>query len=114
TKDAEAEAAYKTIGAEADKKASALRGEGLALFRKNIADGMKEAAEVLRGACVTAEFLLFLEYTDALKYVADHSQCKVIFMDGGEAAAAGVVQGITGRGGEPDGQTAPPAPPLRR
>ncbi len=36
TKDAEAEAAYKTIGAEADKKASALRGEGLALFRKNM------------------------------------------------------------------------------
>ena len=45
TKDAEAEAAYKTIGAEADKKAAALRGEGLALFRKNIAIGMKEAAD---------------------------------------------------------------------
>src|SRR4029079_8159925 len=42
TKDAEAEAAYKTIGAEAEKKASALRGEGLALFRKNVADGMKD------------------------------------------------------------------------
>jgi regulator of protease activity HflC (stomatin/prohibitin superfamily) len=96
TKDAEAEAAYKTIGAEADKKASALRGEGLALFRKNIADGMKDAAELLRGAGVNAEFLLFLEYTDALKYVAEHSQGKVIFMDSGAAAAAKVVQGITG------------------
>jgi regulator of protease activity HflC (stomatin/prohibitin superfamily) len=96
TKDAEAEAAYKTIGAEADKKAAALRGEGLALFRKNIADGMKEAAELLRGAGVNAEFLLFLEYTDALKYVAEHSQGKVVFMDSGAAAAAKVVQGITG------------------
>jgi len=96
TKDAEAEAAYKTIGAEADKKAAALRGEGLALFRRNIADGMREAAESLRSAGVNAEFLLFLEYTDALKYVAEHSQGKVIFMDSGAAAAARIVQGISG------------------
>jgi regulator of protease activity HflC (stomatin/prohibitin superfamily) len=56
TKDAEAEAAYKTIGAEAEKKAAALRGEGLALFRKNIAEGMKDAAENLRRAGVDANF----------------------------------------------------------
>jgi regulator of protease activity HflC (stomatin/prohibitin superfamily) len=102
TKDAEAEAAYKTIGAEADKKAAALRGEGLALFRKNIADGMKESAELLRSAGVNAEFLLFLEYTDALKYVAEHSQGKVIFMDSGAAGAAKIVQGITGMSVEAD------------
>src|SRR5258708_10989692 len=81
TKDAEAEAAFRTIGAEAEKKASALRGEGLALFRRNVADGMKDAAESLRVAGVDANFLLFLEYTDALKYVADHSQGKAIFID---------------------------------
>ena len=96
TKDAEAEAAYKTIGAEAEKKASALRGEGLALFRKNVADGMKDAAESLRVAGVDANFLLFLEYTDALKYVADHSQGKVIFMDSGAGASMRAVQGILG------------------
>jgi regulator of protease activity HflC (stomatin/prohibitin superfamily) len=96
TKDAEAEAAYKTIGAEAEKKASALRGEGLALFRKNIAEGMKEAAESLKAAGVDANFLLFLEYTDALKYVAEHAQGKIIFMDNGAAAATRVVQGILG------------------
>jgi len=96
TKDAEAEAAYKTIGAEADKKASALRGEGLALFRKNIAVGMKEAAESLRAAGVDNRFLLFLEYTDALKYVADHAQGKVIYMDNGAQAATRILQGVTG------------------
>jgi len=96
TKDAEAEAAYKTIGAEADKKAAALRGEGLALFRKNIAAGMKEAAESLKAAGVDNRFLLFLEYTDALKYVADHSQGKVIYMDSGSGAATRVIQGING------------------
>jgi regulator of protease activity HflC (stomatin/prohibitin superfamily) len=96
TKDAEAEAAFKTIGAEADKKAAALRGEGLALFRKNVAEGMKEAAESLRHAGVDSNFLLFLEYTDALKYVADHSEGKVIFMDSGAGASTRAVQGILG------------------
>lgn len=106
TKDAEAEAAYKTIGAEAEKKAAALRGEGLALFRKNIATGMKEAAESLREAGVDANFLLYLEYTDALKYVSDHAQGKVIFMDNGAGAPARVAQSIVGMEAE-----VPPAPP---
>src|SRR5580700_8879908 len=96
TKDAEAEAAYKTIGAEADKKAAALRGEGLALFRKNIAVGIKEAADSLKSAGVDTRFLLFLEYTDALKYVSEHSQGKVVFMDSGAEAPARVTQGILG------------------
>ncbi len=94
TKDAEAEAAFRTIGAEAEKKASALRGEGLALFRKNIAEGMKGAADSLKSAGVDPEFLLFLEYTDAMKYVAEHGAGKVVFMDNGAAAAARVVQGV--------------------
>src|SRR5580658_6295328 len=120
TKDAEAEAAFKTIGAEADKKASALRGEGLALFRKNIAVGMKEAADSLKSAGVDARFLLFLEYTDALKYVAEHSLGKVIFMDNDAGAPNRVVQSLMGMlsdvkaSAEPndasDGSAAPGAP----
>ena len=109
TKDAEAEAAYKTIGAEADKKAAALRGEGLALFRKNIAVGMKEAADSLKAAGVDARFLLFLEYTDALKYVSEHAQGKVIFMDSGASATAKVVQGMFGIFEEPGPGPASPA-----
>src|SRR5579863_5379997 len=111
TKDAEAEAAYKTIGAEAEKTASALRGEGLALFRKNIADGMKEAAERLKSAGVNAEFLLFLEYTDALKYVAEHAQGKVLFMDSGAGAATKVVQGVLSMAADLAVTPPPPPPP---
>src|SRR5580700_6134610 len=111
TKDAEAEAAYKTIGAEAEKKAAALRGEGLALFRKNVADGMKEAAESLKVAGVDSNFLLFLEYTDALKYVAEHAQGKVIFMDNSAAAATKVVQAILGMGAEMPPGPGPSAAP---
>jgi regulator of protease activity HflC (stomatin/prohibitin superfamily) len=116
TKDAEAEAAYKTIGAEAEKKAAALRGEGLALFRRNIAEGMKEAAANLAQAGVDSNFLLFLEYTDALKYVSDHSQGKIIFMDNGAGAAGRVAQqigafGFDPDGGGPTGHRAPGGPP---
>ncbi|HEX4023521.1 MAG TPA: SPFH domain-containing protein [Steroidobacteraceae bacterium] len=107
TKDAEAEAAYKTIGAEADKKAAALRGEGLALFRKNIAIGMKEAADSLKAAGVDNRLLLFLEYTDALKYVGEHSQGKVIFMDNGASAPSRVVQGLYGMFTDPPTAPAP-------
>jgi len=94
TKDAEAEAAFKTIGAEAEKKAAGLRGEGLALFRRNMAEGMGEAAERLRIAGVDTKLLLFLEYTDALRYVADHSEGKVIFMDNGAGAAQKIVMDL--------------------
>jgi regulator of protease activity HflC (stomatin/prohibitin superfamily) len=112
TKDAEAEAAYKTIGAEAEKKAAALRGEGLALFRRNIAEGMKEAAANLRQAGVDANFLLFLEYTDALKYVADHAQGKIVFMDNSAGAPARVAQQIASLGLEGDREApASPRPP---
>jgi len=109
TKDAEAEAAYKTIGAAAEKTASGLRGEGLALFRTNVAAGMKTAAESLKEAGVDPNFLLFLEYTDALKYVADHSQGKVLFMDSGAGAATKVVQGILSMAA--DAAIIPPPPP---
>jgi hypothetical protein len=57
---------------------------------------MKDAAESLKAAGVDANFLLFLEYTDALKYVAEHGQGKVIFMDNSAAASTKVVQGILG------------------
>jgi regulator of protease activity HflC (stomatin/prohibitin superfamily) len=106
TKDAEAEAAFKTIGAEAEKKAAALRGEGMALFRKNVAEGMRDAAESLRVAGVDANFILFLEYTDALKFVAEHSQGKVIFMDSGASGSMRALQGIIGMNAE-----APATPP---
>ena len=110
TKDAEAEAAYKTIGAEAEKKAAALRGEGMALFRKNVAEGMRDAAESLRVAGVDANFILFLEYTDALKYVAEHSEGKVIFMDAGAGGSMRALQGIIGMNAEAPMMT-PASPP---
>ena len=75
---------------------------------------MKDAAESLKAAGVDANFLLFLEYTDALKYVADHAQGKVIFMDNGAARldtrGAGHPDHGRGAAGGAAGLRAGPAP----
>lgn len=102
TKAAEAEAAFVTIGAAAQKEADGLKGEGLALFRQNVAEGIEHSAAKLAEAGIDANsFLLFLEYTDALKYVASHSQGKIVFMDGGAGASQRIVQGLAGLGNTP-------------
>jgi len=69
--------------------------------------------ESLHSSGVNAQFLLFLEYTDALKYVAEHSDGKVIFMDSGAAAAARIVQGIAGLDAGLDTVVPPPVPPRK-
>jgi predicted O-methyltransferase YrrM len=71
---------------------------------------MKSAADSLKEAGVDPNFLLFLEYTDALKYVADHSTGKVLFMDSGAGASTKVVQGILSMAADL-AVLAPPAPP---
>jgi regulator of protease activity HflC (stomatin/prohibitin superfamily) len=50
TKSAEAEGNAIKIAAEAEKEAAKLRGEGVALFRQEVAKGMTEAAEQLKQA----------------------------------------------------------------
>jgi regulator of protease activity HflC (stomatin/prohibitin superfamily) len=90
TKDAEAEAAFKTIGAEAEKKAAALRGEGVALFRLNMTAGMAEAATKLERTGLDARMLLFMEYVDGLRHMAQHGTGKIIFVN----ASAGAPQDL--------------------
>jgi MinD-like ATPase involved in chromosome partitioning or flagellar assembly len=72
---------------------------------------MKSAADSLKQAGVDSNFLLFLEYTDALKYVADHSQSKFLFMDSGAGAATKVVQGVLSMAADLAVTPPPPPPP---
>jgi hypothetical protein len=109
TKDAEAEAAYKTIGAEADKKASALRGEGLALipqeYRRRHEGCRRKPQSSRRGS---TSFCCSWNTPMRSNTSSDHAQGKVIFMDNGAAAPARVAQGIFGMLGEATGTPAPP------
>ncbi|MFN5890893.1 MAG: SPFH domain-containing protein [Bacteroidota bacterium] len=82
TKAAEAEGNAIKISAEAEKIAAQLRGEGVALFRKEVAKGLSDAATQMQGANLDSSFLLFSMWTEAIKNFASEGSGNVIFLDG--------------------------------
>jgi len=82
TKAAEAEGAAVRINAQAEKEASQLRGQGVALFREEVATGMAAAAATMEGASLDASFILFAIWTEALRHFASEGKGNVIFLDG--------------------------------
>ena len=82
TKAAEAEGNAIKIAAEAEKIAAALRGQGVALFREEVAKGMSQAAKEMQSASLDSSFLLFSMWTESIKHFAEHGKGNVIFLDG--------------------------------
>ncbi|MEQ1798658.1 MAG: SPFH domain-containing protein, partial [Lacibacter sp.] len=63
TKGAEAEGNAIKIAAEAEREAARLRGQGVALFRQEVAKGMTEAAEQMKQANLDTNVILFSMWT---------------------------------------------------
>ncbi|MFN3445124.1 MAG: SPFH domain-containing protein, partial [Bacteroidia bacterium] len=82
TKAAEAEGNAIKIAAEAERIAAQLRGQGVALFRQEVAKGMSEAAKEMKVAELDASFLLFSMWTESIKNFAENGKGNVIFLDG--------------------------------
>jgi regulator of protease activity HflC (stomatin/prohibitin superfamily) len=82
TKAAEAEGNAIKISAEAEKEAARLRGQGVALFRQEVAKGMTEAAEQMKQANLDTNVILFSMWTEAVKNFAEFGKGNVIFLDG--------------------------------
>jgi regulator of protease activity HflC (stomatin/prohibitin superfamily) len=82
TKAAEAEGNAIKISAEAEKEAARLRGQGVALFRQEVAHGMSEAAEEMKRANLDTNVILFSMWTEAIKNFAEAGKGNVIFLDG--------------------------------
>ena len=82
TKAAEAEGNAIKISAEAERSAAQMRGQGIALFRKEVAKGMSEAATEMKTADLDSSFLLFSMWTEAIKNFATDGKGNVIFLDG--------------------------------
>lgn len=82
TKAAEAEGNAIKIAAQAEKEASQLRGQGVALFREEVAKGMAVAAQQMVDANLDANLILFSMWTEAVKNFAEHGEGNVIFLDG--------------------------------
>ncbi len=82
TKAAEAEGNAIKIAAEAERTAAQLRGQGVALFRQEVAKGMSEAAREMHDANLDASFLLFSMWTESIKHFAETGKGNTIFLDG--------------------------------
>lgn len=82
TKAAEAEGNSIKIAAEAERQAAQLRGQGVALFREEVAKGMSQAAEEMKQANLDTNVILFSMWTEAIKNFAEFGKGNVIFLDG--------------------------------
>lgn len=82
TKAAEAEGNAIKIAAEAERQAAQLRGQGIALFREEVAKGMTVAAKEMQQADMDTSVILFTMWTEAIKHFSENSEGNVIFLDG--------------------------------
>src|SRR6201994_3852660 len=82
TKAAEAEGNAIKIAAEAERQAAQLRGQGIALFRQEVAKGMSVAAKEMKEAEMDTSVILFTMWTEAIKHFSENSKGNVIFLDG--------------------------------
>lgn len=82
TKTAEAEGNAIKIAAEAERQAAQLRGQGIALFREEVAKGMTVAAKEMQEANMDTSVILFTMWTEAVKHFSENSKGNVIFLDG--------------------------------
>ncbi|MDF3076220.1 MAG: hypothetical protein K0S09_109 [Sphingobacteriaceae bacterium] len=86
TKAAEAEGNAIKIAAEAERQAAQLRGQGIALFREEVAKGMSVAAKEMQQADMDTSVILFTMWTEAIKHFSENSKGNVIFLDGSNEA----------------------------
>jgi len=82
TKAAEAEGNAIKIAAAAEREAAMLRGQGVALFREEVAKGMSHAAEEMKQANLDTNVILFSMWTEAIKNFAEVGKGNVMFLDG--------------------------------
>lgn len=82
TKAAEAEGNAIKIAAQAEREAAQMRGQGVALFREEVARGMQNAAREMQQANLDTSVIMFSMWTEAVKNFAEYGKGNVIFLDG--------------------------------
>lgn len=85
TKEAEAAGTAVRIEAEAERTAAQLRGQGVALFRAEVARGLAQAAREMESNSVDQSLILFSMWTESLRHVAENGKGNVLFLDGSPA-----------------------------
>lgn len=96
TKGAEAEGNAIKIAAEAEREAARLRGQGVALFREEVAKGMSQAAEQMKQANLDTNVILFSMWTEAIKNFAELGKGNIMFLDGSTEGMQRTMQQLMG------------------
>jgi len=82
TKEAEALGTAVRIEAEAERTAAQLRGQGVALFREEVARGLAQAAREMDANSVDSSLILFSMWTESIRHMAENGRGNVLFLDG--------------------------------
>ncbi len=96
TKAAEAEGNAIKIAATAEREAARLRGQGVALFREEVAKGMTQAAEQMKQANLDTNVILFSMWTEAIKNFAELGKGNMLFLDGSPEGMQNTMRQIIG------------------
>ena len=70
------------IEAEAERTAAQLRGQGVALFREEVARGLTQAARQMDANSVDSSLILFSMWTETIRQMAENGKGNVLFLDG--------------------------------
>ena len=96
TKAAEADGNAIKIAAEAERQAAQLRGQGVALFREEVAKGMTMAAKEMQQANLVTSVMLFSMWKEAITHFAENGKGNVIFLDGSSEGMEHTMQQMMG------------------
>ena len=96
TKAAEADGNAIRISAEAERVAAQLRGQGVALFREEVARGMAQAADEMRSANLDISVIMFSMWTESIKHFAESGKGNMIFLDGSTEGMNRAMQQLMG------------------
>lgn len=82
TKEAEAEGAAIKIAAEAEALAAQRRGEGVRMFRAEVASGLATAAQTVAASGADESLVMFAMWTETVRDAVKEGKGNVIFLDG--------------------------------
>jgi len=82
TKEAEAEGAAIQIAAKAEAEAAQRRGEGVRMFRAEVAAGLADAAKAVNDVGADESLVMFAMWTETIRDTVEKGKGNVIFLDG--------------------------------
>jgi regulator of protease activity HflC (stomatin/prohibitin superfamily) len=96
TKEAEAEGEAIKISARAEAEAAQRRGEGVRMFRQEVAAGLADAARTVNAAGADENLVLFAMWTETIRDTVEKSKGNVIFLDGSVQGMEEALKRLTG------------------